>query len=69
MRNTKNPLVSHVVEFHRKLVKLGKEIIFLWIPNHVGAGETVVDEEAKNALNENVSKFSVPYTDFKSVIL
>ena len=52
------------------MTNIGKNIIFLWVPSHVGIwGNTVVDEEAKNALNDPISNMTVPFTDFKSLIL
>jgi ribonuclease HI len=41
-----------------------KHVIFTWIPSHIGIHEnTVVDQEAKNALDDPVSNGSIPYTD------
>jgi len=44
--------------------------MFTWIPDHIGIHEnTVVDQAAKNALNDPVSNRSIPYTDFKTFIM
>jgi hypothetical protein len=41
-----------------------------WVPSHIGIhGSTVVDQEAKNALDDPVSNCSIPYTDFKPFIM
>jgi ribonuclease HI len=46
------------IEIYKSLVAIDKHVIFTWIPSHIGIhGNTVVDHEAKNALD---------YTDFKS---
>jgi hypothetical protein len=43
---------------------------FRWIPSHIGIHEnTVVDREAKNALDGHVSNCSIPYTDIKPCIV
>jgi ribonuclease HI len=48
----------------KSLVAIGKHVIFTWIPSHIGIhGNTVVDQEAKNALDDPVSNGSIPYTD------
>ena len=53
----------------RNLKILLKEIIFLWVPSHVGIlGNTAVDLEAKHALGDPLFNCDIPYTDFKSNI-
>ena len=53
----------------QSLVAIGKHVIFTWIPSHIGIyGNTVVDREAKNALDDPVSNCSIPYIDFKPFI-
>ena len=44
-----------------------KDIIFAWIPGHVGIqGNNVVDLAAKHALEKSISRrMAVPYSDFK----
>jgi ribonuclease HI len=42
----------------KSLVAIGKHVIFTWIPSHIGIhGNTVVDREAKNAMDDPVSKY------------
>jgi hypothetical protein len=42
----------------------------VWIPGHIGIhGNTVIDREAKNPLDEPVSHCSIPYTDIKPFIV
>ena len=53
----------------RNLKFLLKEIIFLWVPSHDGIlGNTAIDLEANDALDEPSSNCDIPYTDFKSNI-
>jgi hypothetical protein len=52
------------------LVAIGKHVIFTWIPSHIGIhGNTVVDREAKNAMDDPVSKYYIPYSDIKPLIV
>jgi hypothetical protein len=58
---TQNPFILKIVEIYKSLVAIDKHVIFTWIPSHIGIhGNTVVDHEAKNALD---------YTDFKPLIM
>jgi hypothetical protein len=57
-------LVLKIVEIYKSLVAISKHVIFTWIPSHIH-GNTVVDQEAKNTLDDPVSNCSIPYTDFK----
>ena len=44
-----------------------KDIVFAWVPGHVGIrGNNVVDLAAKHALEKSISRrMAVPYSDFK----
>ena len=67
---TQNPFILKIVEIYKSLVAIGKHVIFTWIPSHIGIhGNTVVDREAKNALDDHVSNCSIPYTDIKPFIV
>jgi hypothetical protein len=67
---TQNPFILKIVEIYKSLVAIGKHVIFTWIPSHIGIhGNTVVDQEAKSALDDHVSNCSIPYTDFKPFIM
>ena len=67
---TQNPFISKIVEIYKSLVAIGKHVIFTWIPSHIGIhGNTLVDQEAKDALDKPISNCSIPYTDFKPFII
>ena len=44
-----------------------KDIVFAWVPGHVGIqGNNVVDLAAKHALEKSINRrMAVPYSDFK----
>ena len=66
----KNPIILHILEKHRDLINRGREIVFCWIPSHIGIrGNTVADREAKAALGKPITHFRVPHTDLKPRIL
>ena len=50
-----------------KLMCDNKDIVFAWVPGHVGIqGNNVVDLAAKHALEKSISRrMVVPYSDFK----
>jgi hypothetical protein len=40
---TQNPLILKIVEIYKRLVAIGKHVIFIWIPSLIGIhGSTVV---------------------------
>ena len=61
---TQNPFNLKSVEIYKRRVGIGKHLIFTWIASH---GNTFVDQEANNALDDPVSNCSIPYTDFTVV--
>jgi hypothetical protein len=57
---TQNTFILKNVEIYKSLVAIGKHVIFTWIPSYIGIhGNTVVDREAKNALNDPLSNCSI----------
>ena len=65
----KNTLIYHIISLIDRLKTFNKEIVFLWVPSHVGIqGNTIVDRVAKEALDDELSNCKIPYTDFKPLI-
>jgi len=65
----KNPLLQNVIQLYMMATSQGKDIVFCWVPSHVGIlGNETADFAAKSALNLEVSHMQVPYTDFKACI-
>ena len=65
---SKNPKIQNVIEKHHELSK-SKEILFCWLPSHVGIkGNEAADVKAKASLDLEISNFKLPCTDFKPFI-
>ena len=65
----KNGLIHRIIYLVDSLLAHGKEIVFLWVPSHVGIhGNTIVDRVAKGALDNDVEHCRLPYTDFRPAI-
>ena len=66
--SSKNPKIQNVIEKNHELSKT-KEILFCWLPSHVGIkGNEAADVKAKASLGLEISNFKLPCTDFKSFI-
>jgi ribonuclease HI len=58
------------LKIDKSLVAIDRHVIFTWIPSHIGIYEnTIVDQEAKDALDNPLSNCSIPYTDVKPLIV
>ena len=61
-----HPLLVDLFNFYFKLCD-NKDIVFAWVPGHVGIwGNNVVDLAAKHALEKSINRrMAVLYSDFK----
>ena len=49
------------------LTRDGREIVFIWVPGHVGIrGNSVADSAAMDALDGDISLELIPFSDLKS---
>ena len=65
-----NPLIKNLITRYDETIKFGKEVIFCWVPSHVGIpGNEAADRAAKEALDKEISEFFIPATDFSPYIL
>jgi len=63
-----NPMVLDVLMAYA-IIPEEKEVLFCWVPSHVDIeGNEKADFYAKQALNKEVTDFTVPYTDFRPLI-
>ena len=63
---TNNPLVCKVLELHTALCNKHNNIMFRWLPSHVGIrGNEAADRAAKGALTSAVSIAEAPASDWK----
>ena len=62
-----NFVLVQILELHMDLTKDGKEIVFVWVPGHVGImGNSAADTAAKDALVGDTSVELIPFSDLKS---
>ena len=48
------------------MTREGREIVFIWVPGHVGIrGNSVADSPAKDALDDDISVELIPFSDLK----
>ena len=48
------------------MTREGKDIVFIWVPGHVGIrGNSVADSAAKDALDGDISVELIPFSDLK----
>ena len=64
-----NPLITEILVRVHYLLSAGRNIVFMWLPSHVGlAGNVAVDAAAKAALALAPTPSVIPYSDLKPVI-
>ena len=61
-----NQCILNVQLLYSVLTERGKDILFVWVPSHIGiAGNEMADKAAREALDEDVSAAKVPFADLK----
>ena len=64
-RKISHPFLADIHDLHSELILDGKDIVFLWVPSHMGIrGNTVVDKAAKDALNFNIPSRPFQFVPF-----
>ena len=63
---TDHPLLIQIQEFLHKLNADQKEIVFMWVPGHVGIrGNEVADRAAKEAIDNKPTADLMPFSDLE----
>jgi len=64
-----HPLLVQILDLHATLIKDGKDIIFVWIPDHFDlVGNSTADRAASEARGGCILDESMPFSDFKPFI-
>jgi kelch-like protein 2/3 len=68
-RKLNHPLILEILNRLHQIISLGKHVVFVWLPSHVGlAGNTAADASAKAALCLPEADAPVPFSDYYPVI-
>ena len=59
-----NSIIREIQQNHTDLKKVRKEVIFCWLPSHIGiTGNEKADQAAKRALAQEPDVSAIPHTD------
>ena len=62
-----HPVLVQILELYTEMTREGREIVFIWVPGHVGIwGNSAADSAAKDALDGDISVELTPFADLKS---
>ena len=62
-----HPSLVHILELYINLTRDGKQIVFIWVPGHVGIRRNAAaDSAAKDAIVGDISVEHIPFSDIKS---
>ena len=62
-----HPALVQILDLYTKMTRDGREIVFIWVPGHVGIrGNSAADSAAKDALDGDISVELIPFSDLKS---
>ena len=62
---TDHPLLIQIQEFLHKINADQKEIVFMWVPGHVGIRGNEADRASKEALDKKPTADFMPFSDLK----
>ena len=61
-----HPVLVQILELYTEMTREGREIVFIWVPGHVGiGGNSAADSAAKDALDGDISVELIPFSDLK----
>ena len=61
-----HPVLVQILELYTEMTREGREIVFIWVPGHVGIrGNSAADSAAKYALDGDISVELIPFSDLK----
>ena len=61
-----HPVLVQILELYTEMTREGKEIVFIWVPGHVGIkGNSAADSAANDALDGDISVELIPFSDLK----
>ena len=61
-----HPVLVQILELYTEVTREGREIVFIWVPGHVGIrGNSAADSAAKDALDGDISVELIPFSDLK----
>ena len=61
-----HPVLVQILELYTEMTREGREIVFIWVPSHVGIrGNSAADSAAKDALDGDISVELIPFSDLK----
>ena len=62
-----HPVLVQILELYTEITRDGREIVFIWVPGHVGIrGNSAADSAAKDALDGDILVELIPFSDLKS---
>ena len=62
-----HPVLVQILELYTEMTREGREIVFIWVPGHVGIrGNSAAVFAAKDALDGDISVELIPFSDLKS---
>ena len=62
-----DPILVQILELYAEMTRDGREIVFIWVPGHVGIrGNSAAVSAGKDALVGDISDEVIPFSDLKS---